>query len=213
MKRRPPKAVAKAPEDPVELGAVAAVHGLKGLLRVKPFTETPDGLAAYGPVWVALRGGASDPAAGLPGWREIAVTGVSKGVALCALEGVADRTTAEALKGATLSVDRSALPEAADDEFYQTDLVGLAVKDTDGVGIGTVRAVQDFGAGDMLDIQPAAGPSILVPFVEAFVPEVDVAGGVLVVEAEFIASMLAPVEKDPGDQDSGDQDFGEKDRD
>jgi len=189
MKRPRPKETPTPPAGPVELGAVAAAHGLKGLLRVKPFTQTPEGLAAYGPVWVVDRDGVAH------GWRRIAVTGVNKGVALCALEGIDGRDAADRLKGATLSVDRSALPEAEEGEFYQADLVGLRAVDTDGAEIGTVRAVQDFGAGDMLDIQPAAGPSILVPFVAAFVPEVDVTRGFLAIDADFVASLLAPVER------------------
>src|SRR6185503_8065326 len=98
------------------------------------------------------------------------------------LEGVDDRTAAEALKGVELYVDRDRLPAAAEGEFYHADLIGLAAIDPEGKRIGEIVAVQNFGAGDLLEIRLAgSGKTELVPFSEAAVPEVDIAAGRAVV--------------------------------
>jgi 16S rRNA processing protein RimM len=93
-----------------------------------------------------------------------------------ALEGVADRTAAEALTNVTLFIPRDQLPEPDEEEFYHADLIGLSAVSPDGTVIGTVTAVHDFGAGDILDIAPViTGPSLLVPFTKANVPVIDLA--------------------------------------
>ena len=84
--------------------------------------------------------------------------------------------------GTELSVPRSALGETADDEFYHADLIGLAAVTRAGAPLGTIIAVQDYGAGDLIEIAPARGNTVLVPFTEAVVPEVDIANGRVVVE-------------------------------
>lgn len=199
VKRPKPKSASKGsadPVDPVDVGAVAGVHGLKGMVRIKPFTEEPDGLEAYGPVWIAALGE----------YRQVTVSSLSKGVALCWIEGVSDRNAAEDLKGAVLTIDRSALPPPEEDEYYHADLVGLTLKDTEGQVIGTVRAVQNFGASDLLDVQPQLGTtgsggarsSILVPFTTEIVPTVDLAAGEALVDVGFIASLLEPVSSEKG---------------
>ena len=98
------------------------------------------------------------------------------------LEGVGDRTAAEALKGVELYVDRDRLPAAAEGEFYHADLIGLAAVDPEGKRIGEIVAVQNFGAGDLLEIRLAgSGKTELVPFTDATIPEVDIAAGRVVV--------------------------------
>jgi len=155
------------------LGVVVGAHGVRGLVRIKSFTEAPGDIAAYGPL--------SDEA----GARSFAVrvTGEAKGAILAAIAGVADRDAAEALKGTRLYVDRAALPVPVDaEEFYHADLIGLMAEDRAGRALGRVVAVHNFGAGDLLEIAPEGGQSLLLPFTKAAVPEVDLAGGRLVVE-------------------------------
>ncbi len=105
------------------------------------------------------------------------------------IKGVEDRTKVEALKGQNLYVERGALPETEDeDEFYHADLVGIAGEDETGRECGTVSAIYDFGAGDMVDLRLPDGRTILVPFTSAAVPNVDIAAGRMVVTASALAS-------------------------
>ena len=156
------------------LGVVIGAHGVRGLVRVKPFTEDPDGVAAYGPV------------ESVDGKRrfKIKVTGAAKGAVICQLEGVTDRDMAEALRGEELYVDRAALPEVDEEEgYYQADLIGLQVVGVDGRLYGHVSAVQNFGAGDLLEIaRPEGGPTVLVSFTDDNVPEVDLEAGRLTLD-------------------------------
>ncbi|WP_299441272.1 ribosome maturation factor RimM [uncultured Rhodospira sp.] len=160
--------------DRVCLGVVVGVHGVRGVVRVKSFTADPADVAAYGPV--STEDGARS-------WR-LSVVGPAKGVVLCRFDGIDDRTAAEALKGLRLYVPRAALPPAEDeDEYYHADLIGLAVEREDGTALGTVRAVHDFGAGDMLELRPPAegAKSLMIPFTRAAVPVVDLTAGRVVV--------------------------------
>ena len=153
------------------VGAVAGAHGVRGLVRVKSFTETPADIAAYGPL--------SDA----DGTRcfSLEVTGSAKGVLLARIEGVGDRDAAEALKGTELFVGRNALPQAAEDEFYHTDLIGLSAVLADGSPYGTVRALHEFGAGDMIEIILDGGGVSVLPFTRAVVPEIDLDGGKIMI--------------------------------
>ncbi len=171
---KPASATGKtATEARVCVAAVAAAHGVRGLVRLKPFTEVPEDCTAYGPLTNA------------DGSRvfRFEKLGMHKGQVLVRLEGVADRTAAEAMRGTRLYVPREALsaPED-DDEFYHADLIGLAAVLADGTEIGKVRAVYDFGAGDSLELsQTASGKLVMVPFTREAVPEIDLAGGKVVV--------------------------------
>jgi len=158
--------------DPrVCVGVVAGVHGVRGAVRIKSFTEVAADIGYYSPVETETGG------------RKIRlkVTGEVKGLVIATLEGVTDRDAAEALKGTTLWVARERLPRTEEDEFLYSDLIGLVVEGTDGRRLGTVKAVHDFGAGDLLDIALEPKGSLLVPFTKAAVPEVDMAGGKVVV--------------------------------
>lgn len=154
------------------LGVIAGAHGVRGLVRIKSFTEAPEDIAAYGPL--------GDEA----GRRrfEIAVKGESKGAVLAAIAGVDNRDAAEALKGTRLYVDRAALPPPEEEEYYHADLIGLVAETRGGERLGRVVAVHNFGAGDILAIEHPDGAELLLPFTKAVVPEVDLAGGRLVVE-------------------------------
>ncbi len=154
------------------LGAITGAHGVKGRVRIKSFTAEPQAITSYGPL--------TDER----GERRFTVelTGESKGTLLAAIEGVDDRDAAEALRGTRLYVDRAALPEPEEEEFYQADLLGLVARHRDGTALGKVVAVHDFGAGASLEIVDEAGKTVIVPFTSAAVPSIDIAAGTLVVE-------------------------------
>lgn len=163
----------------VQLGRIAGVHGLKGEVIVHAYTEYPEDIASYGPL--------SDR----EGQREIALTVVrvtDKGV-IARIAGIRDRTQAEGLKGLELWVDRESLPEAEEGEFYHADLIGLAAVSPDGTRVGEVVAVQNYGASDLLEIRPdGSRRTEFVAFTDDFVPEIDVAGGRVVVRMPEAAS-------------------------
>ena len=155
-------------KDRVLLGVVAAPHGVRGLVRIKSFTGDPMSVAAYGPL--------SDES----GSKEYRVEPLSaaRGAVLARIEGVADRTAAEALRGLRLYVERERLPATGEREWYEADLIGLAVIGTDGRNWGKVVAFHDFGAGPVMEVSGG----VMLPFTDAVVPEVDVPGGKVVVD-------------------------------
>jgi 16S rRNA processing protein RimM len=166
-------AAAEGEDARVCLGAIAGAHGVRGLVKIKSFTQDPANLTAYGPL-----GNES-------GRRrfEIAVTGQAKGLLVARIAGVEDRDAAQALRGVQLYVARAALPEPEEaEEYYQADLIGLAVEDPQGRLLGKVAAVENYGAGDFLEIARAEGAPLLVPFTKAAVPLVDLEGGRVVVD-------------------------------
>jgi 16S rRNA processing protein RimM len=155
----------------VLLGAVAAAHGIRGEVKVKTFTETPQGLGAYG--LVTTEDGRA---------LEIAqLRATKRDEAVVQFVGISDRNAAESLKGERLYVPRAALPAPEDGAFYHTDLVGLRAHDASGALLGTVGAVHNFGAGDVLEIACDGGGTEFVPFDDPHVPVVDIAGGRIVV--------------------------------
>ena len=154
------------------IAQIGAAHGVRGEVRLKAFTEDPLNVARYGPLESE------------DGTRQFEIEAVrpAKDVLVARLKGIADRDAAEALKNQRLYVARSRLPKPADGEFYHADLVGLAATKPNGEPIGTVKAVHNFGAGDLLEIEPPSGATIMLPFDESTVPVVDIAGGKIVVE-------------------------------
>ncbi|HEY6656660.1 MAG TPA: ribosome maturation factor RimM [Methyloceanibacter sp.] len=158
------------PEKPdrVLLGEIGRPQGLQGEVRIRSFTAEPGAIADYGPL--------EDET----GTRlfEIESLRVTPKALSARLKGVESRGQAEALTGTKLYVPRSRLPEREEDEWYHSDLIGSAALDPDGAAIGTVIAVHNFGAGDLLEIRPASGAAtVLMPFTRETVPEVDVEGG------------------------------------
>ncbi len=180
------------------LGIFGAAHGVRGEVRLKSFTEPPEAIADYGPFPVPIPGG--------PGGRSVDILSLRpiKGDMLVArLSGVSDRTAAEALTNVEIRVPRDQLPEPDDaDDFYHADLIGLAVVDTAGEALGTIVAVPDFGAGDLLEVAPPEGRTVYLPFTRAVVPEVDLAGERVVVDPP--AGLFSA----DGDEDGEDADGG-----
>ncbi|WP_350335610.1 ribosome maturation factor RimM [Coralliovum pocilloporae] len=155
------------------LGVIGAAHGIKGEVRVKSFTSDPLELGSYGPL-------STD---GKPAVLEVETIRPSKGVVVVRFKGIRDRNAAEALNRLQLFVDRSALPEAEDDdEFYHADLIGLSAVSVDGQALGTVSGLFDFGAGDLVEITSGSGKTTLLPFTMAVVPAISLDEGVVTID-------------------------------
>jgi len=171
-RRRPARGVADAAAPRVCVAEIGAAHGLAGEVRLRAFTTDPLAVTQFGPLETE-------------DGREVAIATVRPGkdCLIARLAGVADRTAAERLRNVKLYVARERLPAIDEPEtWYHADLVGLAAVVPDGSAFGRVVAVQNFGAGDLLEIAPAAGgPTVLLPFTDAVVPLVDVPNGRVVV--------------------------------
>jgi 16S rRNA processing protein RimM len=155
------------------LGQIGAPHGVRGEVRLRSFTANPDAITGYGPLETE-----DGHVVKIESLRP------ANGHFVARLTGVSDRSAAERLTNVKLYVPRERLPapESAD-EFYYADLIGLAVIDGSGNDLGTVLAIHNFGAGDLVEIKPAnGGVTKLLPFNEATVPVVDLAAGRLIVE-------------------------------
>ena len=155
----------------VLLAAVIGAHGLKGEVKVKTFTATPDAIARYGALHDA-QGARFEITRVDPG---------NKGEAVVAFKNVTSREQAEKLKGTELFVARAALPDADADEFYHADLIGLRAEDGEGHVLGTVSSIQNFGAGDVIFIHRADGDELLLPFSRDVVPTIDLTNGRIVI--------------------------------
>jgi 16S rRNA processing protein RimM len=168
-------AAGAGPEKRILLGRIAAAHGTRGEVLVRTFTGRPEDIAAYGPL---------DDGAGRS-FRIKVVRVTPKGV-VASVAGIRERTAAEALKGASLYVERDRLPPPEEGEFYHADLIGLAAVDPDGRPLGQVVAVHNHGAGDILEVRLAeTGRTELVAFTDAFVPVVDLAARRVVVRLDL----------------------------
>lgn len=155
----------------IAVGRVAGAFGVRGEVRIAAFTEEPLALARFR----ALKRQDGSPALVITTARE------AKGGVICRCEGVETKEQADALRGLRLFVPRDALPEPDEDEFYLADLIGLAVVDPAGAPVGKVKSVQDFGAGDILEIIPEEGGATwYLPFTREAVPEVSIAEGRIV---------------------------------
>jgi 16S rRNA processing protein RimM len=155
------------------VGALAGAFGVKGEVRVKSFCAEPEAIADYSPLTTE------------DGRRSFALrlTRPIPGGFAAQIEGVTTREAAEALRGVRLHAAREALPSLPDDEFYHADLIGLEVRDPGGASLGTVLAVHNHGAGDLLEIRvPGARSTVLLPFTREAVPMVDLASGRLVAD-------------------------------
>ena len=155
------------------VGVFGAAHGVRGEIRLKSFTEDPASIADYSPL--------SDE----QGRRAFAIKAlrhVKDDMFVARIEGVNDRNAAEALTNLRLFVSRDRLPPAQEGEYYHHDLIGLSAVTVDGAPFGKVVAVENYGAGDILEIAPAGGgETILIPFNDDFAPQVDFAAGRIVV--------------------------------
>ena len=158
-------------ERRIALAAVAGAHGVKGELRLKLFSDSVKSLSRHGILYV---GGVE---------RRLLSVRDGGNTAVAKVEGIADRSAAEALRGSLIEVDRSALPDLGDGDYYHADLIGLPAVDRDGKLVGTVAAVENYGAGDLLDIE-RDGKRSLIPFREGVA---DLEDGRIVLDPEFLA--------------------------
>lgn len=180
-------------KERVCLGAIVGVHGIKGEVKVKSFTEYAEDIDQYGDV---------EDEAGFRKFK-IKVIGHSKDLLRVKIKGVDDRDTAFALRGTGFYVDKDVLPELEGEEFYHTDLIGLEAKDQDGQFIGEVIGVYNFGAGDMLEIKTSeTGKSEMLPFTLAYVPTVNIKDGFIIVSS-FLAFAEGEEEELSEDDDEG----------
>ena len=146
---------------------IGAAHGVRGAVKLWTFTEDPFAVRHYGPLLSK------------DGKRqfEVATAREARDHLVATFKGVTTRDEAEHLNGIELYVPREKLPATDADEYYHTDLIGLAAVTTDGEPLGRVLAIHNFGAGDIIEIAPPKGATMLLPFSNAVVPEVDIAGG------------------------------------
>ena len=154
------------------VGAIAGAFGVRGEVRLKSFTADPEAIASYGAL--TTEDGARS--------FDIRITRAVKAGFAAHLTGVGCKEAADALKGTRLYVERSKLPDPEDDEFYYADLIGLSAVDTGGAPIGTIRAVHDYGAADLLDISLSSGGELMVPFTRKNVPIVNLAAGRVIID-------------------------------
>jgi len=172
----------------VLLGEISGVHGIRGDILIRTYTESPAAIASYGPL--------SD-ASGNKTFAIKIVRTTDKGV-VARVDGISDRTAAEGLRGTKLYVERAKLPETEASQFYHSDLIGLEAEAVDGTPLGKIVSIQNFGAGDLLELKPMSGSATeFIPFADQWVPRVDLDAGRVVINRP-----------EPGDSDE-DEDGGE----
>lgn len=174
--------------NPVLMATIGAAQGLRGEVRVRSYTSDPTALGDYGKLHT------EDGRV-----FEILEIREAKNIAIVRFMGINDRNSAEALAGVELFIERDNLPdeELEDDEFYYADLEGLEVVDQDGKSYGTVSAVHDFGAGDLLEIKGPGRRPALIPFSEAAVLEIDLEGGKVLIDPMAAGLIENPDEDGP----------------
>jgi 16S rRNA processing protein RimM len=157
---------------PICVARIGAAHGVRGAVKLWTFTEDPLAVTRYGQLMTK------------DGARQFEVTHVreAKGHLVATLKGIATREEAERLNGVELYVAREKLPDTSEDEYYHADLIGLAAVNAAGEPLGRVIAIHNFGAGDIIEIAPPDGATVLLPFTNAVVPTVDLEGGRVVIE-------------------------------
>ena len=151
---------------PICVARIGAAHGVRGAVKLWPFTEDPLAVMEYGPLTTK------------DGARQIEVTHArpARDHLVATIKGVATREDAERLNGIELYIAREKLPATDADEYYHADLIGLAAVNAADEPIGRVLAIHNFGAGDIIEIAPPSGPTLLLPFTNAVVPTVDLVG-------------------------------------
>jgi 16S rRNA processing protein RimM len=157
---------------PICIARIGAPHGVRGAVKLWTFTEDPRAVEHYGPLMT--KDGARQ--------FEIASAREAKDHLVATFKGIVTRNDAEKLNGIELYVPREKLPATDEDEYYHTDLIGLAAVNTADEPLGRVVALHNFGAGDIIEIAPPTGATMLLPFTNAVVPTVDIAGGRVVIE-------------------------------
>jgi 16S rRNA processing protein RimM len=161
-----------SPPRLILVGRVAGAFGVRGELRISTYTADPLALVGYGEL---------KREDGAPALKLTQARAVKDGI-VARSASVTSKEQADALRGLRLYIPREALPEPDEDEFYLADLIGLSALSPDGEALGRIKAVHDFGAGDLLEIDPGQGrPTWQVAFTREAVPEIDVAAGRLTV--------------------------------
>jgi len=150
---------------------IGAAHGVRGEVKLWPFTEDPMAVIDYGPL--SSKDGARE--------FEVVRARIAKDHLVAVLKGIATREDAERVNGIELYIARDKLPPAEAGEYYHADLIGLRAIDDAGAAIGKVLALHNFGAGDIIEIAPPSGPTLMLPFTDAVVPTVDLAEGHVVI--------------------------------
>lgn len=161
----------------VLVAAIAGAFGVRGEVKLRVFTQAPDGAVSYGPLYDKAGRLVLTPKS----WRPI-----KDGLAVTAPE-IKDREAAEALRNTALHVPRALLPPTDEDEFYHVDLIGCAVEALDGAPLGKVIAVPNFGAGDLLEVRGPTGATAFYPFTKSAAPIVDIAARRIVVDPPPLA--------------------------
>ena len=168
----------------VLVGVVGAAQGVRGEVRLKSFTESPMAIGTYGPL----------SAADGRSFTILSCRPLKDDMLVVRFEGVVDRDGAAALTGTRLHLERSRLPPPGEEEFYHVDLIGLEAERDDGSPLGRVVSVENYGAGDLLEIASAAGDTRLIPFTKAFVPTIDFQRRRVVVAASAVEPGEDPVD-------------------
>ena len=159
-------------EKKICVARIGAAHGVRGAVKLWTFTEDPFAVKAYGAL--STKDGSRQ--------FEVEQAREARDHLVATFKGVTTREEAERLNGVELYVPREKLPAAEQDEYYHADLIGLAAVTAAGMALGRVIAIHNFGAGDIIEIAPSSGPTMLLSFTNAVVPTVDLAEGRVVIE-------------------------------
>lgn len=185
-------------KNPVLMASIGAPHGVRGDVRVKAFTADPLALGDYGPL--STEDGRL---------YTIAALRPAKTVLVVRFQEITSREAAEAANGTQLYVDRSALPDdLEEEEFYHTDLIGLAVRDESDNEIGTVTAMHNFGGGDIIELALPGRRAVMAPFTQAAVPEIAISAGFIRVDS--LAAGLVDNEDEEGEKATDEKTVGEE---
>jgi len=154
------------------VGEISTAHGVRGLVKVRAYSDDVNRLQDFGPLYSTETG---DKA------YTLKLKHQAGGIWIAEVDGISDRNVAETLRGTKLWLDRDKLPEL-EDGFYYDDLIGMKVVDQGGAAVGNVVGLEDFGAGDLLDIKPEGRPSFYLPFADIYVLNIDEENGIITVD-------------------------------
>lgn len=160
----------------IPIGKIVAAHGIRGGVKLKSYTEDPEAFQDYAPLFLAdgtvlkLESFSAGP----------------KDMFLATFQGIKDRNQADALRGKEIFIERDQLPETDEEEFYHVDLIGLKIMDEKGEFYGVVKMIQNYGAGDFLEIGMENGEEASLPFTQQAVPEISLSEGKLVIDPTYL---------------------------
>jgi len=173
--------------DLIAVGSIGAPRGVRGEVRIKSFTENPDDIVSYGSLWDQH------------GKRQfdIKIKGHAKGMITAEISGIETRDQADALKGTLLYLPKEKLPDAKDEEFYYSDLIGLDAVDQNGNSLGQISTVDNFGAGDVLELNGGPYGLLMVPFTHDVVPVVDIKNKQVIIDPPL--GLFDPIDEQKSD--------------